>query len=67
MHICEDHEEMLPEGIPPMLFPDSSEEAEALVSCLELNLYPTTVSSTKASATRVPDHVSPEQEGEIQR
>lgn len=32
---------MLPEGIPPMLLPDTSEQAHRLLLCLELGLYPT--------------------------
>jgi hypothetical protein len=41
MHVCQSHEEMLPEGIPPMLMPDSKEEARLLWLILELGLYPT--------------------------
>lgn len=41
MHICEDQEEMLPEGIPPILMPDTEEEALLLLLFLETGLYPT--------------------------
>ena len=41
MHICEDHEEMLPAGVPPLLLPDTCEQAHHLLLCLEIGLYPT--------------------------
>jgi hypothetical protein len=41
MHISEDHEEMLPEDIAPMLTPDTAEEVLCLLLCLKLELYPT--------------------------
>ena len=41
MHICEAHEEMLHDGITPMLLPDTPNEARLLLSHLEIGLYPT--------------------------
>jgi len=41
MHISEDHDSMLPDGVRPMLLPDTQEEARYLLLCLELGLYPT--------------------------
>ena len=35
MHICDDHEELLPDGARPMLMPDTGEEAGLLLCLLE--------------------------------
>jgi len=61
MHHCTAHEEMLPEGIRPMLMPDTPEEAEVLISCLELGLYPTTARPSMMTETQVtsPDSSEP--------
>lgn len=40
MHICEDHDEMLPDGVQPMWMPDTEEEANFLLCLLEAGLYP---------------------------
>lgn len=40
MHICEDHDEMLPDGVRPMWMPDTEEEASFLLCLLEAGLYP---------------------------
>lgn len=39
MHVCDDHEEMLPEGISPMVMPDTEEEAWFLLLYLDLGFY----------------------------
>ena len=40
MHICEDHEELLPDGVRPMLMPHTEEEATLLLRLLENGCYP---------------------------
>lgn len=41
MHICEEHHELLPDGIDPMPMPDTREEAQLLLLVLKLEVYPT--------------------------
>jgi len=40
MHICDEHEELLPDGVRPMLMPDTEEEAGLLLCLLENGCYP---------------------------
>lgn len=40
MHICEAHDEMLPETIDPMVMPDTEREVHLLLFCLSLKIYP---------------------------
>jgi len=40
MHISRAHEDMLPEGVTPMLMPDTQREAELLVLMMDCRLYP---------------------------
>jgi len=41
MYVSEEHEEMLPDDVRPILMPDSKSEAMLLLLLLELGFYPT--------------------------
>lgn len=41
MHICEEHRELLPDGIEPIPMADTPEEAQLLLLLLKLEVYPT--------------------------
>jgi len=40
MHVCEAHEEMLPDGARPIPMPDTVREARILLSLFEQGTYP---------------------------
>lgn len=52
MHICDDHKEMLPEGIPPMLMPDTQEDAVFLLSFLKCGFFLSATATEEADVLR---------------
>jgi len=58
---------MLPEGISPMLLPDTTDEARVLLHCLELGLCPTVAERSSAAKLRMSEVENSEHEGPGER
>jgi hypothetical protein len=63
MHVFTAHEEMLPGDLSPMHMPDTSDEAEVLLLCLKLGLYPTGGDGDSASETQLGEPTEADSEG----